>query len=127
MSSISSNLATMSNRRRSQRVLLRIPILVIAIGPDKQPISERAYTAVVNAHGGLIHLAMKVRLGQALIVRNPETSEEQSCRVVRSSEAQEGKYEVGLEFTTPNSNFWHVAFPPSDWAPHNPRITSDTF
>ncbi len=127
MSSLSSNLTPMSNRRRSQRVLLRMPILVIAIGSDKQPISEKAYTAVVNAHGGLIHLAMKVRVGQALILRNPETSEEQSCRVVRSSDVQEGKYEVGLEFTTPNSKFWHVAFPPSDWTPQDPQITSDTF
>ncbi len=127
MSSLSSNLTPMSNRRRSQRVLLRMPILVIAIGSDKQAISEKAYTSVVNAHGGLIHLAMKVRVGQALILRNPEASEEQSCRVVRSSEPHDGKYEVGVEFTTPNSKFWHVAFPPSDWMPQDPQITSDTF
>ena len=127
MSSLSSNLAPMSNRRRSQRVLLRMPILVIAMGADKQPVSEKTHTAVVNAHGGLIHLAMNVRAGQSLILRNPESSEEQSCRVIRISEEHEGKREVGVEFTTPNSNFWHVAFPPSDWAPHNPEITSDTF
>lgn len=117
----------MSNRRRSQRVLLRMPILIIAIGADKQPISEKGHNAVVNAHGGLIHLAMKVRVGQALILRDPETSEEQSCRILRASEVREGKYEVGVESTTPNSKFWHVAFPPSDWIPQDPQITSDTF
>ena len=90
----------MSTRRRSQRVLLRMPILVIAIGADKQPISEKTFTAVVNAHGGLIYLAMKVRVGQALILRNPESSEEQSCRVASLSEAHDGKCEVGVEFTT---------------------------
>jgi hypothetical protein len=127
MPSLSSNLTPMSTRRRSQRVLLRMPILVIAIGPDKQPISEKTFTAVVSAHGGLIYLAMNVRVGQALIVRNPETSEEQSCRVAYTNAAQDGKCEVGLEFTTPASNFWHVAFPPSDWTPKNPQITSDTF
>jgi hypothetical protein len=36
MSSLSSNLAPMSNRRRSQRVLLRIPIAMIASGADKE-------------------------------------------------------------------------------------------
>jgi hypothetical protein len=127
MSSLSSNLVPMSNRRRSQRVLLRMRILVIAIGPDKQPLSEQTFTAVVNAHGGLIYLTMNVRVGQSLILRNPESSEEQSCRVVRIDEEHDGKRGVAVEFSTPNPTFWHVAFPPSDWAPHNPEITSDTF
>jgi hypothetical protein len=127
MPSLSSNLTPMSNRRRSQRVLLRMPILVIAIGPDKQPLSEKTYTAVVSAHGGLIHLTMKVKIGQSLILRNPESGEEQSCRVAYVNEEHDGKCEVGLGFSTPSSNFWHVAFPPSDWSPHNPEITSDTF
>ena len=127
MSLLSSNLAPMSNRRRSQRVLLRMRILVIAIGSDKQPVSEQTFTSVVNAHGGLLHLTMSVRVGQALILRNPDSSEEQSCRVIRVGEEHEGNREVGVEFSTPNSNFWHVAFPPSDWAPHNPEITSDSF
>jgi len=117
----------MSNRRRSQRVLLRMPILVIAIGQDKKPLSENTHTAVVSAHGGLIHLTMKVRVGQALIIRNPESSEEQSCRVAYVNEEHDGRCEVGLEFVTPSSNFWHVAFPPSDWSPHNPEIPSSNF
>ena len=70
---------------------------------------------------------MKVRVGQALILRNPESSEEQSCTVSYVNGAQDGKCEVGVEFTTPSSNFWHVAFPPPDWPPQNPEITSDTF
>ena len=114
----------MNTRRRSQRVLLRMPILVIAIGADKQPVSEKTYTAVVNAHGGLIYLAMKVRVGQALIIRNPESSEEQSCRVAYVNEAHDGKCEVGLEFTTATSNFWHVAFPPADWTPQVQQSSS---
>ena len=127
MPSLSSNLTPMSNRRRSQRVLLRMPVLVIAIGEDKKPISERTQTAVVSAHGGLIHLVMKVRVGQALIIRNPDSSEEQSCRVAYVNDEHDGKCEVGLEFSTPSSNFWHVAFPPSDWSPQNPEIPSSTF
>jgi hypothetical protein len=50
MSSLSSNLAPMNNRRR-QRVLLRIPVQVIGQGPDKKPVSEMTHTAVVGAHG----------------------------------------------------------------------------
>lgn len=127
MSSLSSNLATMSNRRRSQRVLLRIPIAVIAPGPDKKMVREHTHTLVVNAHGALIYLDLQVRLGQVVILQNPETSEEESCRIIRTNPVAGGKIEVGIEFLKPAPNFWRVAFPPADWIPHSPEITSDTF
>jgi len=127
MSSLSSNLAVMNNRRRSQRVLLRIPVQVIAHDADKNPVSEMTYTAVVNAHGGLIYSSLKVTPGQSIILKNPETNEEQLCRVVRADRASDGRTEVGLEFVKPAPNFWHVAFPPADWAPRSPEITADTF
>jgi len=117
----------MSNRRRSQRVLLRIPIAVIAAGPGKKMAREQTYTLVVNAHGALIHLDLNVRVGQVVILQNPETSEEQSCRIVRINPARDAKTEVAIEFLKPSPNFWRVAFPPSDWQPHSPEITSDTF
>jgi hypothetical protein len=66
-------------------------------------------------------------VGQVVILQNPETSEEQSCRIIRVSPAREGKSEVGIEFLKPAPNFWRVAFPPADWVPHSPEITSDTF
>jgi hypothetical protein len=127
MSSLSSNLAPMSNRRRSQRVLLRIPVQVIGRGPDKKPVSELTQTAVVNAHGALIYLSLKVTVGQVIILKNPETNEEQLCRVARADPAPDGRSEVGIEFVKPAPNFWRVAFPPSDWKPHTPEITGDTF
>jgi hypothetical protein len=127
MSSLQSNLAPMNNRRRSQRVLLRIPIAVIAPGPDKQMALEQTHTLVVNAHGTLISLSLPVRTGQVVILQNPGTSEEESCRVIRVDPVREGKAEVALEFLKPAPNFWRVAFPPSDWAPHAPEITGDTF
>jgi len=127
MSSLSSNLAPMSNRRRSQRVLLRMPIAVIASGPDKKMVREQTNTLVVNAHGALIHLDLPVRIGQVVILQNPETFEEQSCRVIRVNPVLGSRTEVGIEFLKPAANFWRVTFPPEDWAPHSPEITSDTF
>ncbi len=127
MSSLSSNLAVMSNRRRSQRVLLRIPVQVIGRSPDRKPFSEMTHTAVVNAHGGLIYLSLKVAVGQVIILKNPETNEEQLCRVARADPAPDGRIEVGLEFVKPAPNFWRVAFPPSDWEPRSPEITAGTF
>jgi len=127
MSSFSPNPITTNDRRRSQRVLLRIPIVVIARDGDKQMAREESRTLVVNAHGGLISLNLHVRVGQVIILQNPESSEEQSCRVIRVNPAPEGRTEVGVEFVKPAPHFWRVAFPPEDWVPHSPDITSDTF
>jgi len=127
MSSLSSNLAPMPDRRRSQRVLLRMPIVVIAPGPDKQITREETITLVVNAHGAVIHLELPVRVGQVVILQNPETSEEQSCRIVNITSVSGLKTEVGIEFLKPAPHFWHVAFPPEDWSPRAPEITGNTF
>jgi hypothetical protein len=117
MSSSSSNPTHMHNRRRSQRVLLRIPIVVIATGPDGKMARERTFTSVVNAHGALISLDLPVRVGQVIILQNPETNEEQSCRIIHASPSREGKPEAGIEFLKAAPNFWRIAFPPSDWTP----------
>lgn len=127
MSSLSQNLAPMSNRRRSQRVLLRIPIQVTFPGPDKQPVVEKTNTVLVNAHGGLVYMQAKIVLGMQVTLQNPETREEVVCRVAYVNPAPEGKFEVGLEFLKAAPNFWRVAFPPADWNPRTPEITADTF
>jgi hypothetical protein len=121
------NHAPIPNRRRSQRVLLRLPLLVIARGPDKQHVSENAFTSNVSAHGALLLMSMRVELGQNILVRNTETLEEQFARVVHATPAAEGKTEVGVEFLKPAPKFWRISFPPDDWTPKDPEITADTF
>ena len=122
-----SNVEHVPNRRRSQRVLLRVPVQVIARGSGNQHISEDTFTLSVNAHGALIQLSMKVEVGQKIIVKHRNTEEEQSARVVRIGPVPDGKTEVGIEFLRPAAKFWRIAFPPEDWIPHTPEITSDTF
>jgi hypothetical protein len=117
----------MTNRRRSQRVLLRIPIQVIARGPDNVHASETTNTVVVSAHVSLIYLNLPVTLGQVIVIKNPETAEEQACRVAFRNTNADGKTEVGLEFVQPAPHFWRVSFPPSDWIPHHPEISGRTF
>jgi len=115
------------NRRRSQRVLLRMPILVIARGAGTEHFSENTFTSSVNAHGALIFLSLKVEFGQKILIKNPETDEEQFVRVVRVNPTPDGRTEVGIEFLRPAPKFWRIAFPPDDWIPHAPEITADTF
>ena len=127
MTSPSSNHAPTPNRRRSQRVLLRLPILIIARGADNQHVSENAFTTNVSAHGALLTLSMRVALNQKILIRHTETLEEQFVRVVHVTPASEGKTEVGVEFLRPAPKFWRISFPPDDWPPHDPEITADTF
>jgi hypothetical protein len=127
VTTLPSNPAPAHNRRRTQRVFLRLPLLVIARGPDNQHVSENAFTTNVNAHGALILMSMRVELGQKILVRNTETLEEQFARVVHVTPAAEGKTEVGIEFLKPAPKFWRISFPPDDWTPHDPEITADTF
>ncbi|GAC1615836.1 MAG: hypothetical protein PVS2B2_21880 [Candidatus Acidiferrum sp.] len=115
MTNLSSNPDAPSNRRRSQRVLLRLPITITIREPGVPPASEETVTLVVNAHGALIELKLKASVGQFIGIKNVGTGEEHVGRVVRTKLIGEGKSEVALEFMTPAPKFWRISFPPSDW------------
>jgi hypothetical protein len=112
--------------RRSQRVCLRLPIVVLREGPGVNVASEETHTLIVNAHGALIHLALTVEIGQLLGIKNVQTMEELVCRVVNLGPDQTGKREVGIEFEQPSPRFWRIAFPPSDWTPRSPDAKAPT-
>jgi hypothetical protein len=106
---------TGADARRSQRVVLRVGILVRVNVPGEPPLTEDTFTLVVNAHGALISLAMRVHPGQKLMLRNWGTAKEQDCRVIHVKENPFGKKEVGIAFPFPNPHFWNLDFPPPDW------------
>jgi hypothetical protein len=102
-------------KRRSERVNLSVPVIVITETRDREQVQEEARTVSVNAHGGLFKLKMEVLAGQPMILVNPRTNMEQSCRVVRVEELPSGGYAVAFEFDHPAPGFWPVTFPPADW------------
>jgi hypothetical protein len=108
-----------ANRRRSERVMLRIRILVSAEDTARKRHQEEALTQVVNAHGGLMKMKMELHVGQPMMLLNPQNKVQQSCRVVRVDDSPEGDYSVAFEFDKPNPKFWPVVFPPEDW--HAPK------
>ncbi len=74
------------NRRRSERVMLRMSVLVVAEDEDRKQIQEKAETQVVNAHGGLLKMKQHLHVGQSFMLSNPRNSMEIGCRVVRTDE-----------------------------------------
>jgi hypothetical protein len=103
------------NRRRSQRVLLCMPITVQA-GSDRSPFTEVAQTLVVNAHGALIAMETEVVVGQQIRLQSPVTLDVQLCRVAHVGDDRQGKKRVGVEFSAPSPRFWQITFPPEDWS-----------
>lgn len=85
-----------------------------ALGTGKQgrKFREVCETVVVSAHGGLLYLQHEVGNGGLLVLVNPETQEEQECRIVFLGEAGEKGQRVGVEFLTPAPHFWGIDFRP---------------
>ena len=104
-----------SNRRRSERVMLQLPITVVAETRDRIQVQEHTHTLVVNAHGGLIKLKMDLLAGQPIILVNPQTGVEESGHVVRIDQPSPDYFAVAFEFELASPKFWPVVFPPKDW------------
>ena len=104
------------NRRRSQRVLLQIAVLISAEMPDGNHVRTQAFTRVVNAHGGLFEAPFRMTAGQRIKLRNPQTHEEVACRIVRVDTSADGHFPTAFEFDAPTPRFWPISFPPSDWS-----------
>jgi|SRR5215472_8275652 len=108
-------------RRRSQRVLMQVPVRMRGEDAQGKAFEEYGETLAINAHGALVLLEARVTSGCMLHLQHKGTEEEQECHVVFLGPVRNGKAEVGLEFSAPRPSFWRVAFPPEDWSPKNPE------
>jgi len=103
--------------RRSQRIQLKVPVVVYRARGEGPQFYESTQTLVVSAHGALIYLTDSVAAKQRLLVQNPNSGEHLECRVVSVKSPRIGLPEVAVEFIQPTPTFWHIAFPPADWNP----------
>jgi hypothetical protein len=108
-------------RRRSQRVLMQIPVRVRGKNSQGEDFEEFTETLAINAHGALVLIAARLISGAVIHMKHNKTEEEQECHVAFLGPVRGGKAEIGLEFTAPRPTFWRVAFPPEDWTPKNPE------
>ena len=104
-----------ANRRRSERVMLQVPVVVQIKTRDGKDAREETQTVVVNAHGGLLKLRMEVKAGQPILLINEKSKVQQGCRVVRVETSEAGLSAVAFEFDQPAPHFWPIVFPPADW------------
>jgi hypothetical protein len=105
------------SNRRSQRVVIDFPVTLFGQAQDGKIFAESTNTQTVSAHGALVVLKKDVNTQSPALLGNPKTKMEVQCRVVHRKEIAKGKYEIGLEFSTPVPKFWGINFPPEDWDP----------
>ena len=113
-----------ANRRRSQRVLMTVPVRVSGQAGVGLPFEEETHTRAISAHGALILVSTQVYRGQRLTLSNVHTKGALECVVAHINRQQSDHPQVGVEFILPNPMFWHVAFPPRDWTPRHPDAKS---
>lgn len=108
-------------RRRSQRVLMQVPVRIRGKDAQNKDFEEATETLAINAHGALVLLTARLTSGGVVHMKHNKTEEEQECHVAFLGPVRSGKAEIGLEFTAPRPTFWRVAFPPEDWTPKSPE------
>ena len=102
--------------------MLSIPLKVHGISTDGDTFAVETKSHTISLHGASLELEYPVQLGDILMVENAGTHEQTEARVATIKKTREGKVHVGLEFTSKDVNFWHMAFPGSrretDAPPH---------
>jgi len=98
--------ANYDERRRSQRAILDVALIVRGKSVEGQPFQEETFTISVSDHGALLMLSSKVALGQVLLLVNPHTQSEREGRVARFGSPYGGLAQVGVEFAHPAPEFW---------------------
>jgi hypothetical protein len=107
---VASRPPTAEERRRAQRVLLRMPVHVHIEG---KPEPVRGITHTVSENGGLIVLPDPLTVGTKVTVENQKTQKKVEARVARPPQISGEGSLIPIEFLTPNPGFWGIVFPPS--------------
>ena len=107
---VASRPPTAEERRRAQRVLLRMPVHIRVPGKP-QPIDAMTHT--VSENGALVILRDPLVQGSKVLVENPKTQKVVEAQVIRPPQLASEGVLVPLEFCTPMPGFWAIYFPPA--------------
>jgi hypothetical protein len=101
-------------RRRSQRVIIQVPIS-LEFAENGQPVKIAAHTVAVNIHGAMVLCSRSFEPETMLDIVNSRTNQKISSRVTRAPRESPEGFLVPVEFTEPSPNFWQITFPPENW------------
>lgn len=106
---------TFKNARRSTRLSRQIPILITSLDPE-QSFCARCETVVVNAHGCATILPVRLKNKTPLWLELISNGRRKTAKIVLALSLVEGvSWFLGLEFDSPEGDFWGIENPPADW------------
>jgi|SRR5690348_4903916 len=105
-----SALLELQDRRRSERFMLRLDILVRLEISGGTRLQTHAFSVTVNAYGGQLVSPFRMTADQEITLVNPQSGREVAGRVVKADRNAEGDYLVSFAFDHLNPTFWPVAF-----------------
>lgn len=106
---VSTRPPTAEERRRAQRVLLKIRVVVQVVGKAN---TLEGHTHTVSASGAMLIIPEPLAEGTKITIENPKAQSKVEARVVRPPQMSHEGSQVPIEFTSPSPNFWGIFFPP---------------
>jgi hypothetical protein len=103
-------------RRRSLRIVMRVPLYVSPAGESATGDWEPVETLVISLHGGLIRSRQRFPVGTTLDIRTRNDQRLTRGRVVWTAAGPKDLvFEVGFEILEP-PGFWEIKFPEDRWS-----------
>jgi hypothetical protein len=100
-------------RRRTERLLITVPIRVQGVDRNGEKFSEDTRTLVVNRQGARIYLRRMVAAGSMLLITTLVGHRSGKFRVVGPTQPLSGEGgEWGVECQESNCDVWGIGFPP---------------
>lgn len=110
-----------TERRRTDRLLISIPIRVFGIDPESGPFEEDAHTVIINRHGASVVLHHKVEPKNTVRIVNLENQLESNFRVVGKIRPLGGEAaEWGVECLSEGINFWGMEYSSGQYPERTP-------
>lgn len=107
---------TSAERRKNQRVLLRIRASLHVALQGKNAVLDAA-TLSVTAQGAVIVTNQNLPAETHMVLVHGATGQRVDCKVARTPKATAEGFHTPIEFSAPAPGFWKINFPPSVTGP----------
>ncbi|HEY1471231.1 MAG TPA: PilZ domain-containing protein [Candidatus Acidoferrum sp.] len=105
---------TYHKARRSGRITIAVPILLIGSDSEGRVFSEETKTVIISLHGAGILSRHKLVSEQELVLRSLESNREADIRVVGEIGSQGDFHAYGVAFVHETLDFWKTSIPPPE-------------
>src|ERR1700722_2085865 len=96
-----------TERRKTTRFLVTVPIEASWRGPDGMAIKEQSVAKQVNENGGLLEMKNYPEVGTRITLTNFLSAETTEARVLATPYSREGvSHGIIVELITPSETFW---------------------